>query len=612
MAVCGLSLAAGSASGADAEVGQVVVTATRNEMNISDVPQSTSVISREEIANGPDRTLPEVIQRVTGIQVIQNGPLGSVSTAQIRGSESGQVLIMINGRRINDAQSGMFDLSNLPVTREDVERIEVLRGGASALYGADAMGGVINIITRAPSREPHAQAAASFGEFRTREYTLTHRWKPGAFGYGLSISRQESLGFRPNSDFRAWVLGGELGYELAPGSELAFSVRTKRKEIGTPGRIGNPDPDDRLRDRLTQLELTYRTRVGSSVNLALRGFRNFYRNTFDQGTRGLNAGPAASHDNDATGWDLQATVAAGDSHLLTAGGEAIHDGVDSSALGAHQATRGALFLQDEIEVIRPLTATLGLRYDHHSVFQDQFDPRAGLLLRLPWDTRLRASVARSYRAPTFDDLYWPEDAFASGNPSLKPERAWSYELGAEKRCGRLAFVKAAGFYRSAKDLIRWAEGPDGKWRPSNIESATIWGAEAELTLYPLKGLVIPLNYAFLHPRDEGTGKAIPKKPKHVVNAAVEYTLARAESGVPFGLVSSVRGRYVQFYLDDTSKLNREYLVIDARVAFEFAIHRELKGEAFVSLNNVLNRDYQIAEGYPMPPRSLNGGVSFSY
>jgi outer membrane cobalamin receptor len=122
----------------------------------------------------------------------------------------------------------------------------------------------------------------------------------------------------------------------------------------------------------------------------------------------------------------------------------------------------------------------------------------------------------------------------------------------------------------------------------------------------------PPDYAFLHPRDEGTGKAIPKKPKHVVNAAVEYTLARGEIGVPFGLVSSVRGRFVQFYLDEISKLNRQYLVIDARVAFELAIHREMKGEAFVSLNNVLNRDYEIAEGYPMPPRSFSGGVSLSY
>ncbi len=605
LAICALLISAQSASSAEVEMGQVVVTATRTEQKLADVPQSTSVISKEEIMSSPDRTLPEVIQRVPGVQVIQNGPLGSISSAQIRGSESGQVLIMINGRRLNDAQAGMYDLSTLPVSKEDIERIEVLRGGASALYGADAMGGVINIITKSPSKEALTRASASFGRFGTQEYSLAHRWKPGAFEYGLSISREHSLGFRPNSDCDAWILGGELGYEFGPKSELTFSIRTIQKEIGTPGLISSPDPDDRQKDDLTQLDLTYRARIASSLDLTFRGFQNVYNRTFIQGTQPPDAGPPFLHKNYATGGDLQATAAAGSSHVFTGGVEAIRDQVDSSALGVHTAIRGALYLQDEIEVVNPMIATLGLRYDSHSLYQSQFNPRAGLLLRLPWETRLRASVARSYRAPTFDDLYWPEDAFTAGNPNLRPESAWSYELGAEKTWSNLVLLKAAGFYRDAKDLILWAEGVDGKWRPSNVQSATIWGAEIELTVFPLGGLAIPLNYSYLYPRNESTGKPLGSKPKHTVNLGVEYT-------APFGLVSSLKGRYVQFYLDEGSTINREYFVVDARVAYRLQVYRGLKGEAFVSLTNALNRDYQITEGFPMPPRSLNGGVSVSF
>jgi outer membrane cobalamin receptor len=591
--------------GAEVELGQVVVTATRTEIEISDVPQSLSVITKEEIMNSPDRTIPEVIQRAAGVLITNNGPIGSLTSANIRGSEAGQVLIMIDGRRINDAQNAQFDLSNLPLTKDEIERIEVLRGGASALYGADAMGGVINIITKAPTQEPYARVSSSFGRFGTQEYSLSHRWKPGPLGYSLFASRTRSDGYRPNSDYDSWVLGGELYYDLPWKGELKVSARNTQKEIGVPGTITFSDPDDRQKDNLTQLDLNYRDKIGSAVTLNFRGWQNIYRQTYDPGTQGPNFGPSFLHKNYATGGDLQVNSAIGNAHLLTGGLEAIEDRVNSTATGVHQATRGALYLQDEIEVARPLTATLGLRYDYHSTYQDQINPRAGLLLRLPGEFRIRASVARSYRAPTFNDLYWPADAFVAGNPNLQPEKAWSYELGGEKKFGDLAVFKVAGFYRDVTDLIRWAPGTDFVWRPTNVQTAHIWGGETELIFYPWKGLTIPLNYSYLDPRDESTGEPITNKPKHIINAGVDYV-------TPFGLKSSLKGRYVQYYVNNTSTLNRDYFVLDARLGYEFKIYQKFKGEGFVSLTNILNRDYQINEGYPMPPQSLNGGVSIAF
>jgi outer membrane cobalamin receptor len=214
-------------------------------------------------------------------------------------------------------------------------------------------------------------------------------------------------------------------------------------------------------------------------------------------------------------------------------------------------------------------------------------------------------VARSYRAPTFNDLYWPATGFTEGNPNLQPEKAWCYELGGEKRFGDLAVVKVTGFYRDVTDLILWAPGSDFVWRPSNIQSAQIWGAETEVVFYPWKGLSIPLNYSYLYPRDQSTGEPITNKPKHIINAGVEYITS-------FGLKSSLKGRYVQYYVNDTSTLNQDYFFLDARLAYEFKIYQKFKGEGFLSLTNALDRDYQINEGYPMPPRSLNGGVSFGF
>ena len=600
-----LVMASQSGWGAEVDVGQVVVTATKTELEISDVPQATSVITRKEIINTPDRSVAEIIQRAAGVEVTQYGPLGAVSLPKIRGSESEQVLILLNGRRINDAQSGKFDLSNLPVSKEDIERIEILRGAASALYGADAMGGVINIITKIPSPVPYTRASASYGSFGTQEYSLLHQRKLGPFAYGVSLSKDQSRGFRENSDADKWTVGGEIGYALTPQSEVKLSARMMQKEIGVPGSVTFPDPDDRQKDQNTLLDLSYQGKITSQLTLNFKGFHNQYRRTFDPGTQGFNTGSPFLHKNYATGGELQTTYAWGEAHLITGGMESIQDRVNSSSVGVHEADRGAIYLQDEIEITKPLTATIGIRYDFHSIYEDQFNPRVGAVLRLPWDIRLRASAARSFRAPTFDDLYWPEDAFTAGNPNLKPEKAWSYELGGEKKFGARAVFKAAGFYRRVEDLIIWQMGSDGKFRPSNVKTVEIWGVETEMVFYPCRGLAIPLNYTFLYPRDLSTGDPVPLKTKHMANIGVEYVTT-------FGLKTSLKGRYVQYYVNQTTTLNRNYFVADAKMSYELKVYQNLKGEAFLSLSNVLNRDYQINEGYPMPPRSLNGGVSFAF
>ncbi|MGB9697968.1 MAG: TonB-dependent receptor plug domain-containing protein [Thermodesulfobacteriota bacterium] len=590
--------------GTEVQMEQVVVTATKTELAISESPQAISVLTKEEISKYPQLTLGEIIQQATGVEVSQYGPRGAVSLPKIRGAEAEQVLILINGRRINDAQSGKFDLSNLPIVKEEVERIEVLRGAASALYGADAMGGVINIITKKPTRDPYTRAAVSYGRFDTQNYSLTHHWQPGALGYGLSIAKEKSNGYRPNSDLDALILSGQLNYEFRPQQKINLAARFSTKEIGVPGSEVYADPDDRQKDEVTQIDFNYQGTF-SAWNLNFKGFQNIYRRTFEQGNEGINVGPPFLHKNYATGGEIKINFTPLKAHFLTGGAEIIKDQVDSSALGGHEATRGALYLQDEIEIAQPLTLTLGLRFDAHSIYEDQFNPRLGMLIRLPGDVRLRASVARSFRAPTFDDLYWPEDAFVAGNPNLRPEKAWVYELGGEKKFGKLAIFRAAGFLREVKDLIYWAMGEDWKFRPNNVKSAKIWGGEIELIFYPLPGISIPINYSYIYPRDEDTGEPIAAKPKQILNVGLEYATS-------FGLKTSLRGRYVEYWLNQTSKLNRDYFVLDAQIAYEFKIYNKFKGEAFLALNNAFNRQYQIVEGYPMPPQAFSGGISLSF
>jgi outer membrane cobalamin receptor len=500
----------------------------------------------------------------------------------------------------------LYDLSALPVAREEIERIEILRGGASALYGADAVGGVINIITQPSMAKPYTQASASYGRYDTQQYSVVHRWKPGPFRYGFSLDRERSGGYRENGDYDAWVLGGQAGLELGPQTEIGVSARYIKKEIGVPGPIQFPDPDDRQKDDNTFLDLNFRSQITPKLKLNFTGYYNYYRNVFDAGSQGIfSFGPPSLNKSSATGGDLQVTYGSGEAHLLTGGLEGIEDRVNSSAFGVQRATRGAIYLQDEIELHPSLTATLGLRYDAHSIYEEQWNPRLGLLWRLPWETRLRASVGRSFRAPTFNDLYWPASPWTAGNPNLKPETAWNYELGLEKKLEQWAVAKIAGFYREVDDLINWAAGPDFVFRPSNIDSAQIWGVEAEVALHPAKGWSFPLNYSFLYPRDKKTGDPIPFRPKHMVNAGVEYVS-------PMGLKANLKGRYVRYYVTQTSTLNKDYFVLDGRVGYEFTVYRLYRGEVFLNLANAFDAEYEVVEGYPMPPRSLSAGVTFSF
>jgi outer membrane receptor protein involved in Fe transport len=141
--------------------------------------------------------------------------------------------------------------------------------------------------------------------------------------------------------------------------------------------------------------------------------------------------------------------------------------------------------------------------------------------------------------------------------------------------------------------------------PATSPTQRSGGAEAEFVLYPAKGWAIPLNYSYLYPRDESTGDPIPNKPKHMINVGVDYKSS-------FGLKGSLKGRYVRFYVGQGSTLNQDYFILDARVGYEFKVRQYASGEAYLSLTNALGKEYQTVEGYPMPPRSLSGGVSLFF
>ncbi len=582
------------------ELGQVLVTATKTPILAEEVPQSISVIGEKDIAFSGKATLADVLRDGAGLDIKTVGPRGSAATLSIWGSEPEQVLVLIDGRRINDAQAGEFNLSDLPIPVEEIERVEVLRGAGSALYGTDAVGGVVNIITKRPTEKPLTTLSGSLARFNTQRFYLANGQKFGRVGYRLHALKERSDGHRENSDYEGTALGGMLTLEPMDELELSFSVRHLLKEMGTPGSVSLPDPDDRQEDRKTLADLTLEWSPLDPLELRLKGFHNNYRREFTENP----ARDISIHRNFAYGGELQLGYLLTEKDSLTGGLELIEDRLESNRVGTHNATRVGYYLEGKFEPIAPATFVLGGRFDHHSIYGDQFNPRVGLRLRVSEQTALRVSAGRSFRGPTFDDLYWPASAYAEGNPDLSPERAWSYQAGIDQAFGKRVSAKFTGFRRDIKDFIDWAAGSDGIWRPENIGRARIWGIEGELEARLPGGFTLPLSYTYLHPKDKRTGDYITEKPKHIFNAALTY------EGL-WGLRGRIKGRYIKNYLTDGNG-NRSYFVTDIRISKGLKLTKGLEGEVFIAGNNIFDRKYESLRGYPMPRREFSGGVALKF
>jgi outer membrane cobalamin receptor len=593
--VCGSAFAAGDELPA-AVMDEVIVTATRMAEPLSKASASVAVVTAEEIAARGATRLDEVLQDVVGLHVVSSGPRGSLSSASIRGSEAAQVLVLIDGVRLNSPQYGQFDLNQLPVALNEIERIEVLRGAASALYGSNAMGGVINIITRSPEETPSTQIGWTEGERNTRIISGSTSRQVGDFRYRLGAEYQESNGYRKNSDYDQYTVNGLFGYSPAEDVDIELSAYHLDYESNIPGSEVWPSPNAEQEDKRTVASLKVEAPVGP-VKLTARGIYEHHRNDYRDpgGWSPINE----THKIDTYGAEIHVEKAyAGQTFLL--GGDYYRDELDSTNIGDEDQEHGAIFGQFQADLSANMTLLLGLRYDIHSDFDNELSPRAALHVALTNSTRVRLSASKAFRAPTLNDLYWPADFFSKGNPDLDPETAWEYELALDQTLGDRGRVSLAGFLRDAEDLISWQPDEFFVYSPVNVNDARIWGVEVDGQFDLCRFATVGGNYTYLHPKDRDTDEYLLGKPRHETHGFValkpfEETTLRFD------------GRYLRYYPEDTRK-DKDYFVAD--LALTHAImFGEVAIDATVSMKNLFDKDYEANPGYPMPPRELFAGLT---
>jgi len=518
---------------------------------LPDDPTAFTSVVEMKTYEGEARTVPEIVGDTVGVQVRSFGGPGDPSEMSIRGSSPNQVVVLLDGVRLNTAQSGTVDLSTIP--RDLLEKIEISRGGGSVQTGSDAIGGVVNLVTRSPSGRPSTSATFTGGSWSTYEGSLVQTGRVAGFDVAAGYQ-----GFGTDGDWRFQAADREIDGVPLPSPQGTFTrinndreahaalLRVARdtgefgslrvNEFFTHQSGGVPGPDSGGGDLLGQSQ-TARGRATRNVadvayELAdvtpwdlsggVRLFHRYDRRLFEDDEPRI--GPPVDSDarNQSLGGrlDLRRSAPLGPTeHEASLGLEVREDWLGSSDFGEAERRVVGVFAQDDVGLLDGLLRLVpALRFDATQGFNGEWIPRLGVLVSpRPW-LHVRANVERSYRVPNFDELYFDEE-FVRGNPNLKPEDAVDADLGfglAFDRIGpvRGLWLETAGYYRDIDDSIVFQQASPFVVVATNTGAAKAWGAELAGGFRVLGWLGFTGNWTLLDSEVEGTNRPLPGRARN--------------------------------------------------------------------------------------------------
>ncbi len=618
------------------ELDEVTVTAARVLAPAGETSPAVSVVTAAEIAGRGASTVAEALETVAGLSLNDKGARGSQVSVSIRGSTTNQVLVLVDGVRVNDALTGLADLSRLSV--EDVERIEVLRGAGSSVYGADAVGGVVNIITK-KSESPlviraelggflPAARVSGFGFSKVEEgadatslldsQSLSLSWAPrigdalASFSLGASRAANAYTFIDANGEKREWENAGLLGAEASAGIELPFlegrlSARASGsyQDKGVPGTESSPSLRAAERDAGARALARYSAErfLSDFISIEATLSGEWSRVDYEDLDR---PDEAARHDVATLGFDTIQRAFIAEGLTLAYGLSASYASADSDSVGRPRRLSSGAFLAPSLSK-GDITIAPSVRYDYYSDFSDRYPlgglaATAGFVWRASANDTLKLNASRAYRVPSFNDLYWPAIAGAEGNPDLEPEEAFEANFGYERR-GKGLKYSAVAYARYSRGVILWQPGEDGIWRPSNYGGAFYPGIEQELKADLSPNVSLSASYSYLHsfvvsgPLGLADNKRLPMTPVHSLKAVL--------SGAKGKLSWSATASYASLRYLKTANVAYlpAYFTMDAMARVELARGASL----FAAADNLFDEQYRIIEGYPMPGTRIRIG-----
>ncbi len=564
----------------------IVVTATKTTRTLAQTTSAVTVVTRAQIEAKKPLDLVEAIRLAPGVSVSQSGTFGKTTSIFMRGTNSNQTLVLVDGVRANAPSDGRFDFGTIPV--ENIERVEIVRGPQSALYGSDAIGGVINVITRRGVGEFKIGTTQEFGSQNTNKQVISARGE----GVSFALTRLRSNGFFQNDDYRNLGASLRLDKALSANANLAFTLRASDAKVGTPGQIAfNFDPNARTNSRDFASSLQFTNRSGKRRDKIVLGVYD-RRVGFDDA---LNpADPFSSftnarNRNRVLDLDAQTSFDLG-AHTVTIGGEIRRENAriaSVSTFGDTDFSRAtntqALFAQDEFRRGN-FALVSGLRLENNSQFGSNLSGRLSSSYRLNERAKLKASLGTGFKAPSFNDLYFPN----YGNPNLKPEKSVGADIGIEYSIGR-GNVELTVFENRLRNLITGVFIPPTTFQAANVGRATTRGIEIGWRQPLSDDLTFSFNQTWLNTSSD---KPLLRRPKS--NTTADLILRRDKFNFDLGLVA--QGRRFDISPDFATKNYGGYTRFDLTVGFNVRPQTQL----YVRAQNVFNRKYEEVAGFPSP------------
>jgi len=611
---------------------EVVVSATKTEEKRKDVPNAVIVIDEMQIEESPAKTLGELLANEPGIDWRTYGDYGGArGTIHIRGMEGNATQVRVNGVTVNSPSLGPADVSKIPLN--SIERVEVVKGSGSVLYGSGAMAGTINIITKRPKREKtDLKVSAGYGTQSTYQVSAEQgMFAAGDVGYYLTANRYKTHGFRSNSDMSH--NDASLKLVLDKGDLLNVSLYGDyiypdfgRPDVQPPAvtqsyylngtELTNSESAslvDRGRDNDSHAVLNLNSRPADWVDLKLRGDYT-YMDSFNYGRYvywGFGGGARTWVTNKVLGLEGDVDLRPFSGANLLIGSEYKHydwenKNINLDAFGANEPdstthtdaslhTTG-VYMEGQYRPCQYVKGLAGIRHEDHSVFGTEDLPRFGLIVNPLQHTALKINYGKHFLAPTPNDLYWPSDPYTSGNPNLKPEKGWHLDAGVEQALfDKKMFLSLTYFNWDLKDKILWGPDSNWVWKPQNLDKAKAQGCEIGTKIGPFYDLTLALDYTYTDAEEENpyVTRRATYTPRDQFRGDLTYW-------TPFGLTATATVRYVgdRYYYGSDESITEPCNTLDAYITMDLRLEQRLFDHWLLSLqaNNLFNKSYDTYFG----------------
>ncbi len=564
----------------------IVVTGSYEPVALEEADRPVSLIDvrgQELLSN----TLVDFLRLEPSIDLRQRGPDGMQADVSILGGTYSQTLVLLNGWRLNDVQTGHHNL-DVPVPLQTVERVEVLRGAGSTLYGSDAVGGVIHFVA-SPPKVTEIRLRSSVGNFGVNQQRGSLGFSGRRLTQQFGFSRDFSSGFRPDRDYRNISLASMTHWSSRVGGTEILLAHSDRP-FGADRFYGNFNSWERTRTWFGGVRQDFGRH--HQVSLAYRRHTDLFVLFRDRPEVFTNRHAVEGYQ---AAWRYR-REGSGNTGFF-GGVEGYYDEIFSNNLGTHNRGRWAGYTAVAFRALNRFSLTVGAREEFHGSMAAELSPSVGGGIWLNEQFKLRASFSRAFRLPSFTELYYHDPA-NRGSPDLRPESAWSFEGGLSWHGGKRLRADVSYFERLDRDLIDFVrESPADLWRATNVQQLTFRGIEVSAYAELPRRSRLGFGYTALH----GSREILPGlQSRYVFNYPVHSAVFSALSPLPYGWMSRTRVGILK-------RVDRAaYGVWDLYLARAAGRLRP-----FLQLTNLTNTEYEEILNVPMPGRAAILGLELN-